>query len=328
MDPEELKMRAAVCRDPADDTVRLAYADWLSENAPTQACWQCSGTGGAEWHDATHGAVDGPCNVCQGSGRLNTGADYAEFIRLSCELSKLPEPEYKTIGRMIVTDNGASIRTADDDPPFYVGGMCAKCYRLKDGEQCPYHALWSRGRALMHKGEQAQQWFVVPGLGVQLGFTPDRLNWWVQPGGPRIEAELERGFVRKVKCTAANWLAFADALVWHPAQTCRWCEGDGRVMSWPELPDDPPAQKLPCLTCDGSGFRPFPATAHPVEKVTLTTFPTAEVFGFNALRPWKKSLAWGGDTRDAFAAEWPWLTFEWPQQAPIATQTTGYAAGG
>ena len=62
---ERLAFIRAICANPADDTVRLAFADWLDEH-------------------------DEPL--------------LAEFVRVQVELSHIHEPEYLTIGRILPSD--------------------------------------------------------------------------------------------------------------------------------------------------------------------------------------------------------------------------------
>lgn len=80
---EEAALLAAVAADPPDDTVRLAYADWLQEQpAVRMQCGWCSGKG--------HG--NGFC-ACWGTGSIidNSHSDRAEFIRL--QAARIPELE-------------------------------------------------------------------------------------------------------------------------------------------------------------------------------------------------------------------------------------------
>lgn len=82
-------MLAAIAADPADDTARLAYADWCDEfDRPQEACEQrlaaCLRRVVAEPDD------DAPrleyADVCARYGR----AERAEFIRVQCERDRIP----------------------------------------------------------------------------------------------------------------------------------------------------------------------------------------------------------------------------------------------
>lgn len=102
---------------------------------------------------------------------------------------------------------------------------------------------------------------------------PLELRW-----SPRCE--FRRGFVEHVTCSAADWVAHADALYWSPGQTvpCPKCRGTGRVACRPIF--NAGFADRPCGEC-GPDFRvprPCPPTAHPITRVTLTAAPgTAEV---------------------------------------------------
>jgi uncharacterized protein (TIGR02996 family) len=109
------------------------------------------------------------------------------------------------------------------------------------------------------------------------------------------------GFVESVTCTAADWLAHADAIHWHPAQTvacggdCKNHGGGGRVFD--ARRNSLPAGR-PCPTCSGTGRvpRPCPATAQPITSVTLTTGLTpTQIFEY------------GGDPHDG--TDWPPMRF-------------------
>jgi uncharacterized protein (TIGR02996 family) len=80
-----------------------------------------------------------------------------------------------------------------------------------------------------------------------------------------------RGFVSEVTCTAADWLAHADRIAWHPEQTVECPKKYGWNTRFP--PSVNP--HLMCATCEGTGrvHRPCPPTAQPITVVTLTTDP-------------------------------------------------------
>lgn len=77
----------AICRDPADDTPRLVYADWLDDHAGTETCVECRGAG-RDYRivnpgcDTERDYDNGPCRQCGDSGsRPNGFRERAEFIR-------------------------------------------------------------------------------------------------------------------------------------------------------------------------------------------------------------------------------------------------------
>jgi uncharacterized protein (TIGR02996 family) len=82
----------AICADPEDDTVRLAYADWLDERDSAGDLCNC------DTYNATGSLLTAEeasrCEKCGGSGWLvppNDYADRAEFIRIQIELQKYPK---------------------------------------------------------------------------------------------------------------------------------------------------------------------------------------------------------------------------------------------
>lgn len=94
-DTTEAGLLAAIIDNPADDTARLAYTDWLEENAIAVTCDTCGGKGwkesryragleiGEEYDCVSHAA----CQKCHGKKVTSDGrAERAEFIRLQCEL--------------------------------------------------------------------------------------------------------------------------------------------------------------------------------------------------------------------------------------------------
>jgi hypothetical protein len=77
---------AAILADPADDTVRLAYADWLDETAGTVTCPSCEG---ARWKDSRVRGIREQC-PCKTGTVPNGNAARAEFIRVQVELANHP----------------------------------------------------------------------------------------------------------------------------------------------------------------------------------------------------------------------------------------------
>lgn len=85
-------------------------------------------------------------------------------------------------------------------------------------------------------------------------------------------ALFARGFVSHVTCTAADWPAHADSLYWSPAQMVKCGGCRGHSAQWKTRK---PGQGMFdfCEGCRNTGRvpRPFPATAQPIKRVTLTT---------------------------------------------------------
>lgn len=110
-----------------------------------------------------------------------------------------------------------------------------------------------------------------------------------------MSGTVTRGFLSAVTCTAADWLAHADRLYWHPNQKC---DCVGRVH--------PPTE---CGHCLGTGFRPFPTDPlpHPITAVRLTTLPVHMSWGLVRL--------FSNDDGTCRDDRWPSVTFRLPTPA-------------
>lgn len=86
MTTEEHALLCAILAEPAEDTPRLVYADWLQENGDGP-CPRCAGRGpepGRVYSHHTH-SFDEACSNCRGTGTVPYGrAERAEFIRVQC----------------------------------------------------------------------------------------------------------------------------------------------------------------------------------------------------------------------------------------------------
>jgi uncharacterized protein (TIGR02996 family) len=166
--------------------------------------------------------------------------------------------------------------------------------------------LRRRERELLADGDwrNADAWFHFSGLRLS--------NIWGGPPGHRhptlalrpadgadgdrecVHCSVCRGFVESVTCTAADWLAHADAIVWPPTVACGHCAG--------REPGSPDAWKMrhPCRVCTGTGRVPNPdpppPTAVPVKVVRLTTEPEVEV-SQDGPQSWLSVVRWPGGTR-------------------------------
>lgn len=79
------KLYRQILEDPADETLRLVYADWLQENDGPARCDYCRGRDECPLHDDTFDP-HWHCPHC--GGRADGFAARAEFIRLQVELSR------------------------------------------------------------------------------------------------------------------------------------------------------------------------------------------------------------------------------------------------
>ncbi len=218
--------RAALLRSilaaPDDDAPRLVYADWLDENGEPER---------------------------------------AEFIRVQCELARLGPPR-----RSFEANDGswafsrgrasAAILHRSDEPPIQAGELIdISLVDVDDpGRRTKFYGLavinsqrlTGRGGASETAVDLKQGPFSGPWAGEELRQRErDLLEWhgwqkwqgacWeVIPKGARIPGciEFRRGFVESVACTAADWIAHADAiLAEHPVR-------EVRLTTWPESPHE------------------------------------------------------------------------------------------
>jgi uncharacterized protein (TIGR02996 family) len=155
MSTEKIAFLAAICAQPDDDTARLVYADWLEE--------------------------------------FGGEPERAEFIRVQCELARLPGCFGRTAPQEIYIGDGRV---------EYVAGLdCGRC------ETCVRRSvLGNRERELLQEDRLLDgnwnRW---------LGFGPFVL-WSFPDAALNMRCEFRRGFVHDVECIAADWLKHADNL--------------------------------------------------------------------------------------------------------------------
>lgn len=241
---DEPRLMASISAQPDEDTHRLAYADWLQEN---------------------------------GQG------ERAEFIRVQCELAKLPKPESLTIG--VIPLQG------DPKTPM-CKHTCRECRQAVD--LCRYHVLVRREQELLRR---CREMFTF------VGVTQSLEAFWGHPDERVVfPVVLRRGFVEEITCTTADWLKYADALYWHPTQTV-WCT---RCVNYPNDRDR-------CL-CKGKLARPFVPTAHPIRRVSLTTMPEVGLMLGDSI-----FVQLRGGVNEWRHIRWPGITFVLP---PVTDRVT------
>lgn len=176
------------------------------------------------------------CARCDGVGRVPDGlAARAEFIRVQCEIHWREAGGWK-------------------------GGSLDPAARLD--------ALRQREDELLSSDTG---WALVDGFHTTT--RPDSHLFGTGSANGRYGAGLwRRGFVERVECTAAHWLAHADSLYWHagrrvPCEICGGLAKAERLLGMTPEPADPD-----CVLCRGEGTlpRPCPPTAQPVAEVRLT----------------------------------------------------------
>lgn len=234
----ELDFMRAILTEPKDDTIRLAFSDWLEENGQSEraefiklqiriaeiektcGCGSCVKKRGGGQH------TNGPCGVDQEREYLPDGRTKQARLRMR-------EREFL----LCPTDtNRFDVRDVLDTLPGF---------RLIG---------WDKG-AVCYSPQEC--WPIVH----------------------KIDMVFHCGFPSKSTLTAADWIAYADQLAWHPEHStdvCERCEGDGKAHGSDrpfEWSSDPNYMK--CPICKGTGRvpRPMLPTAQPLEKITLTTMP-------------------------------------------------------
>ena len=197
----------AIRANLADDTPRLIYADWLEEQADKVSQAELR-----ELDEALTVLSKGQFLILPESPRGRKiaalqarraqlqraldGAQRADFIRLQCELARLPEPPLKTVGLFYIPK--------DDRDEWQQ--TCDKCREVEPG-LCRYHELtW-----------QSQQMLTTP-------FENPRQIVWAQqafdelvsqPYGPHTLRDwtFTRGFISHVVLDCAGWLSHRDRLL-------------------------------------------------------------------------------------------------------------------
>lgn len=265
----------AIAADPADDTVRLAYADWLEENAREVECRACLGTGSHALDPYELAARYGrgaaakildaaKCLTCGGSGRVGDGKrERAEFIRVQVELAA-----------------GGCLP-----------GLCI-CTRGCDELRRLGRELWRANR----RGWWKPLDDIFPGMIIGDYDVPD---CEVHLTGDVI-CVVRRGFVDEVRCPLGVLLGGA----------CGRCGGEGRVGRHYDPASDTMRGGTRCPDCGGTGRTEGVArelfAAHPVVQVGVTDRdPHATPTEFQ----W-----WESEDEDVSADEQPtvlpWFVFE------------------
>ena len=81
-----------IAASPDDDTLRLAFADWLDEQPAGRTSCPLDFCRGGYWrHSGDPNTRPTRCHVCGPDGTVpdTADADRAEFVRVQCELERL-----------------------------------------------------------------------------------------------------------------------------------------------------------------------------------------------------------------------------------------------
>ena len=167
MSSDEQALLAAVCAAPDDDLPRLVYADWLDEHGEPER---------------------------------------AEFIRIGCELARMPElidveQSCTELEWAAIHPHHPKYTYELTDPKNRVGVMRFKAMNPALG------ALRERERELLRQGGNWLMWAGAVLSRWRCG------NLWPTDASDMSRIEFRRGFVEVVTCPAADWLAHADAIL-------------------------------------------------------------------------------------------------------------------
>jgi uncharacterized protein (TIGR02996 family) len=202
---DEQGLLATICDHPAEDAPRLVLADWWEEHGDPQR---------------------------------------AEFVRVQCELARLPEEPPMPCSGMTFENRRAALWHSE---------TCEWCRwtHVRDEKILP---LRSRERKLWKAADDGRRWFPPAGIGVTA--TLGSLDWI---GRGTAAGLVRRGFVHSVALPLAAFLG----------------GGCGRCgLQWVLNPNlSRPRDVSGCTLCAGSGRTPGAAAslaAHPVERVTFS----------------------------------------------------------
>ncbi len=164
-------LMAAILANPAEDGLRLAYADCLEMEEAGNECGRCGGAGRGPVYVDGQTEVRHKCPTCSGSGRVSNGcAVRAEFIRLQVELAGA---SYACTGR-----RGHERKPADR--------LCGKC------RVCELRAV------------EGRLWNPIGGIGELFDVynLRSRLSWEETADESNI-CLVSRGFISEVRAPLA-----------------------------------------------------------------------------------------------------------------------------
>ena len=218
---DERDLLRAIPENPADDVVRLVYADWLEEHGGTLVCPKCKGTRierryesvGREFSGFSmeYRSYDCPC----GTGTVPDGRrEQAEFIRVQCRIAEM------------------EAAVAEQRKNAIMGGCCER-FANNQACDCPsgpeVDALRKRERELW----MAREWSYLP-VGWQPSFSVHIDQTRPYDSGGATVALVRRGWVESVRLPLAAFLG----------GTCERCR------TWTTGPN---GERPPCGACSGTG---------------------------------------------------------------------------
>lgn len=194
----EAAFRHAICTDPADDTARLVFADWLQENNDDgELCDSCPTYGATGWLIPPE---ERKCVHCEGSGwkRVPNGnTNLAAYIRASIKLQ-----EYHC--QRVEYDR----RRENHQYMLPHPGHCECSRLLPEDVPCPWCRTTKTATDML---EQYEHVWSAPlnDIGWQANST------WV----PECEYYFERGFVKRIELGINTFMSLpnlADIFRRHP----------------------------------------------------------------------------------------------------------------
>jgi len=245
MSSEREAFEQAIAANPADDTVRLVYADWLDEHGfANDACEQRLAV--HLRHIIANPSDDVPrlayADVCSHYCRN----DRAELIRVQCELSSIKKTKewfrecfydgHGSCGCVVCEFQSRSFMLKDANPDW----ERLKCSECKGRGDIPRDQVSGKRSARLVCA-------VCYGVG-DLLYRPNV----DLPTGAQVydrNPQFARGFVDGVSCTLAELGEELDGVcpheshypllndgLWHSSRWCGQCNGSGRVTSFVPSP--------------------------------------------------------------------------------------------
>lgn len=260
---DRLGFTRSIIDAPDDDLPRLAFADWLQEHGEDER---------------------------------------AEFIRVQCELARIPPRGILHLYRVNVRDEsgrtfvrGVVVATHDQlmSPVFdlpvgqmvFHGAVLRDVRRVGTSNSEVYECEFSITGTQDEHADRRKELFVREAEllthNYGLRWTQNELaptGWFTFNG--RVVG-WRRGFVEELRCPSAEFFDFVDKLYWRKEAKARCvrCDGDGkahgsdRPFEW----SGPGTYPGDCPLCNGTKVVTVPLdcpeTAQPIRKVTLTDCP-------------------------------------------------------
>lgn len=231
MDDEQESFLRKIRENPADDTVRLVYADWLEEHDISLDCDRCDKNGrvySIPGYPADMTEVAAICAKCRGSTLVSNGyAERAEFIRVQCELASLERQKTELLNEE--TDWSRCESLSAGWCPNCSDCCCRNREESMNDADCPLHssdsrhgcydALEYRSTAVRRRAHIIIKSDGLPGLlngyGKAFTWSGSECAALVECGG--IGQVWHRGFVEEVHATLQSCIDHLPSLVRHPA---------------------------------------------------------------------------------------------------------------